>query len=250
VFERVQKTLADRSTGRGKRRGRRPEYLLTGILRCLPCNAAMISSLARGRNGERYRYYRCRREVNEAARCPTGLLAADEIENAVVAEVRKVAQCGDLQRSIVAALNEDGASQASAQADRARIEARLAELNAEARCMLAAFSGAGRGSRLLVERLGELEAEMDRLRLELGEIEARLRGAAGFRYEAEHVAEILDGFGELWEALVPLERRDLLHTPVRRVAYDREGGALRIQFHDRGDAASPDERHHRGGGVP
>jgi hypothetical protein len=197
----------------------------------------MTSSLARGRNGERYRYYRCRREVNEGTRCPTGLLAADEIENAVVAEVRKVAQRGDLQRSILAELNEDGASQASAQADRARIEARLAELNDEARRLLAAFSGAGTGSKLLVERLGELEAEMDRLRLELGEIEARLRSAAGFRYEAEHVAEILDGFGELWDALVPLERRELLHTLVRRVAYDTEAGALRIQFHDRGDAA-------------
>jgi hypothetical protein len=50
------------------------------------------------------------------------------------------------------------------------------------------------GSKLLVERLGEFETEMDRLRLELGEVEARLRSAAGFRYEAEHVAEILDGF--------------------------------------------------------
>jgi len=126
-----------------------------------------------------------------------------------------VALRGDLQRSILAALND------------------------EARRLLAAFSGAGTGSKRLVERLGRLEAEMDRLCIELGAIEARLRNAAGFRYEAEHVAEILDRFGELWEALFPLERRELLHTLVRRVAYGREGGALRIQFHDRGDAASP-----------
>lgn len=232
VFERVQKSLADRSTGRGARRSRRPEYLLTGILRCLPCDAAMTSSVGRGRNGKSYRYYRCRREANEGTACPTGLLAADEVESAVIAQVREAARCGDLQREILAQLNEDDGSLAEVQEQRERLTARLAELNGEARRLLAAFSGAGTGSKLLVERLGELEADMDRVRLELGEVEGRLRSVAGVRQEVERVAEFLDGFDELWDALVPAERRELLHILVRRVAYDVDAGKLRIKLYD------------------
>ncbi len=232
VFERVQKGLADRSTGRGARHSRRPEYLLTGILRCLPCNAAMTSSVGRGRNGKSYRYYRCRREANEGTACPTGLLAADEVESAVIAQVREAARRGDLQREILAELNEDDGSLAEAQAQRERLTARLAELNGEARRLLAAFSNGNAGSKLMVERLGELEADMDRVRLELGEVEGRLRGVAGVRHEVERVAEFLDAFDGLWDALVPAERRELLHVLVHRVAVDTATGQLRIKLHD------------------
>lgn len=232
VFERVQKGLADRSTGRGVRRSRRPEYLLTGILRCLPCDAAMTSSVGRGRNGKSYRYYRCRREANEGTVCPTGLLAADEVESAVIAQVREAARRGDLQRQILAELNEDDGSLVETQAQRERLTARLAELNAEARRLLAAFSNGSAGSKLMIERLGELEADMDRVRLELGEVEGRLRGVAGVRHEVERVAEFLDAFDGLWDALVPAERRELLHVLVHRVAVDTATGQLRIKLHD------------------
>ncbi len=235
VFERVQKILTARSTGRGPRRSRRPEYLLTGILRCLPCDAAMTSSVGRGRNGKSYRYYRCRRENNEGIECPTGLLPADEVEGAVIAQVREAAKSGDLQREIIGQLNEDDGSLAKAHAQNERLNARLAELNEEARKLLAAFSGAGAGSKLLVERLGELEAEMDRVRADLAEVEAHLRSAAGVRHEVERVAEFLDGFDELWDALVPAERRELLHILVRRVAYDVDEGKLRIKLYDLDD---------------
>ncbi|MBI4511493.1 MAG: recombinase family protein [Deltaproteobacteria bacterium] len=232
VFERVQKGLAERSTGRGARRSRRPEYLLTGILRCLPCDAAMTSSVGRGRNGKSYRYYRCRREANEGKACPTGLLAADEVESAVIAQVREAARRGDLQRQILAELNEDDGSLVEAQAQRGRLTARLAELNGEARRLLTAFSDKGAGSKLLVERLGELEAEMDRVRLELGEVEARLRSVVGVRHEVERVAEFLDAFDGLWDALVPTERRELLHVLVRRVGVNTATGQLHIKLHD------------------
>jgi site-specific DNA recombinase len=44
VFERVQRTLDLRAAGAGTRRPRRSESLLTGLLRCLPCDAAMSTS--------------------------------------------------------------------------------------------------------------------------------------------------------------------------------------------------------------
>ncbi|MBK8482438.1 MAG: recombinase family protein [Proteobacteria bacterium] len=232
VFERVEKCLAGRSTGRGVRRSRRPEFLLTGILRCQACDSAMTSSMGRGRNGKSYRYYRCYREASEGTPCPTGLVAADQVEGDVIAQVREAAKKGDLQREILADLNEDDGSQAEVQAQRERLTARLAEMNGEARRLLAAFSNGGAGSKLMVERLGELEADMDRVRLELGEVEARLRGADGVRHEVEQVAEFLNAFDGLWDTLVPAERREFLHTLVRRVSVDSAARELHVKLFD------------------
>ncbi len=238
VFERVQQSLANRSTGRGGRCTRRPEYLLTGLLRCQPCDAAMTSSVGRGRNGKGYRYYRCCKEANEGTACPTGLLVADEVESAVVARVREAAKKGDLQREILAELDEDGGSRAEAHAQRERLSARLAELNSEARRLLGAFSNGSAGSKLLVERLGEIEANMDRVRLDLGAVEGRLRSADGVRHEVERVAEFLDRFDDLWDALVPAERHEYLHLLVRRVSVDSATHQLHVKLFDL-DGCSP-----------
>lgn len=112
------------------------------------------------------------------------------------------------------------------------LTARLAKLNAEAHRLLGAFSNEGAGSKLLVERLGEVEADMDRVRLELGEVEARLRTAEGAHHEIERVAEFLDGFDDLWDALVPAERREYLHLLVRRVSVDSATRQLHVQLFD------------------
>ncbi len=80
--------LDARTTGRTRRR-RSDEYALAGILRCAPCDAPMAPSSVKGRNGRRYRYYRCRGHQQHAERCPTGLVAADALETAVAAQVIK-----------------------------------------------------------------------------------------------------------------------------------------------------------------
>jgi site-specific DNA recombinase len=81
VFERVQRTLDLRASGTGTRRPRRSESLLTGLLRCLPCDAAMSTSHAYNHKKQRYPYYRCRAS-QEGLRCPTGLLNANDVEAA------------------------------------------------------------------------------------------------------------------------------------------------------------------------
>ena len=46
------------------------------------------------------------------------------------------------------------------------------------------------------------------------------------------MAEFLDAFDGLWDALVPAERRELLHVLVHRVAVDTATGQLRIKLYD------------------
>ncbi|MGN6106858.1 MAG: recombinase family protein [Kofleriaceae bacterium] len=73
VFERVQRTMDLRGTGhRAKKRPNRSDSLLTGLLRCLPCDGAMSTNHATNRKGQRYRYYRCRGDVQGTASAPRG----------------------------------------------------------------------------------------------------------------------------------------------------------------------------------
>jgi len=231
TFERAGASLDDRTTGR-VHRSRKSEYLLTGLLRCGPCEAAMTSAASRGRNGRRYRYYRCCREQGEGIRCPTGLLAADEIEGAVITQIRDITARNDLRERVVAHVTSATARTAEIQEARQRIEERLGALGAEARRLIDAFGQSPSGGRLMAARLGEIETEMDLLRREQADFDAQMAAGDAVRYRAERVTTLLDSFEEVWDALVPAERRELLHLIVREVVVDLEAGGLRIGLHD------------------
>jgi len=240
VFEITQKRLTMRSAGKCTRRTRRPEFLLTGLIQCIACTSPMTSSMASSR-GKLYRYYRCRKEAEEGTFCPTGLLRADEIENAVLAQLREVARSGALEERIRGELAKGDSAVDDALAQRERLTAQLGELSAEAQRLLAAFSGQGAtaGSKLLVDRLGELESQMDRIRLDLSAVEVHLKSCEVRRDEGEHFVDFLNSFDDLWGMLVPQERRELVHALVSRVAYDTEARKLHIEMLDPKQSAPP-----------
>jgi site-specific DNA recombinase len=240
VFSRVQQTLDHRSTGQGPRRSRRSEYLLSGILRCAACDAAMVSTAGHGRGGKRYRYYRCLRHRNAASDCPTEVIAAEEIEERVIGAVRELGQRGEVQRVVLDQLATDEVPSDDFRAQHERLASRLAELNTEAKRLLAAFADAGSGGKLLASRLGELEAEMDQVRGQLEEVESQLQGSRASRDDATRAVELLTAFDGIWDTLVPMERRELLHLVVRRVWVDSTAKDLRLQFHELSGSATPD----------
>jgi len=48
------------------------------------------------------------------------------------------------------------------------------------------------------------------------------------RRRDEGETELLDAFDEVWEALVPAERREVLHALIDRVGFDPESSTLRV----------------------
>jgi len=71
------------------RSSRRNDFLLTGLIRCVPCDAAMTSSLAKAAR-KVYRYYRCINDLH-GRDCVTGLLPADPVESSVIDPLRDTA---------------------------------------------------------------------------------------------------------------------------------------------------------------
>jgi hypothetical protein len=53
------------------------------------------------------------------------------------------------------------------------------------------------------------------------------------------VAKLLDAFDEVWEALVPEERREVLRALIARVGVDPESGTLRVTFHEPAPPPNP-----------
>ena len=232
AFEKVAETMSHRTTGR-LRKNRKSEYILTGLLRCGPCGTAMTSSQGKSRSGRRYRYYRCVRQQENGGHCPTGLLPAADIESAVIAQVKDVATQGEIRQRILDRFLSEAGALTEAEETRAAILARIEDLSGESRRLLDAFRNPGAGGgKTLASRLGEIEAEVDRLRIRLGDVEERLEALTDARSKVERVTDLLDGFGEIWDALVPQEQRELLHLLVERIVVDLESGGFRIDFHE------------------
>lgn len=232
AFEQVAESMSLRTTGR-IHTNRKSEYILTGLLRCGPRDAAMTSAQGTSRNGKRYRYYRCVHPQENGGRCLTGHLPAMDIEDAVVAQVKEVATRGEVRQKILDRFFSDTGALTAAEATRAQLLARIEERNAESKRLLSAFSDAGSGGgKTLAKRLGEIETEIDHLRIQFGEVEDRLRALTAAQRQVERVARLLDGFGKLWGALVPQEQRELLHLLIDRIVVDLDGGGFRIKFHE------------------
>lgn len=73
-----------------------PDQLLSGLLRCGPCNAEMMPWCSTAREQQGYRHYRCSKQQNHGAQCPTGFLPAAEIDKAVIEKVKEIAAQGEL----------------------------------------------------------------------------------------------------------------------------------------------------------
>ncbi|MGE4164151.1 MAG: recombinase family protein [Vicinamibacterales bacterium] len=110
VFARAQELLAQRTHKPGKRRGgRRGTALLSGLLRCAPCDAAMGMTWTR-RGARVHRYYLCRRTQKDGWRaCPHPSVPAHDIESLVVGQIRAVGRDAALQAHVLDAVREQGA---------------------------------------------------------------------------------------------------------------------------------------------
>ena len=241
VFERVQEILEAKSCGRGPRRQRNPDYLLAGLLHCR-CGAAMTTTSGRGRKGREYRYYICRTRQTkgpdpEQGGCDHPRIPAAELEPVVLDRVRQVCLDPELRKGIAARLDRGKIEVGQGlMAERKQVQLRIDTLTREARNLLDLFreGGGSAGTRVVTERLGELEAEIDTLRARTGELDDQIRGLTEAVGRVNTALELLDSFDELWEALVPEERLELLHLLIERIDIDEPAGKLQIAFHDLG----------------
>jgi len=84
----------------------------------------------------------------------------------------------------------------------------------------------------LLARLGEIEAELDKLRVEANELDDRMRGLLEAVGRVSTTVGLLECFDELWDVLAPEERLDLVRLRVERIDVDLDAGKLDLHLHD------------------
>jgi hypothetical protein len=129
LWDRTHAILAENGRTRGNRMRARTPAPLKGLLRCTACGSSMTPSHTR-RYGRLYRYYVCLRGMKSGAEaCPIRSIAASEIEDLVMGQVRRLLHAPEVAARTVAACHEmsDADDDASAR-EREVIEA-LARLD-------------------------------------------------------------------------------------------------------------------------
>jgi site-specific DNA recombinase len=206
------------------------DALLKGLLHCAHCGCAMTPTYTT-RGNRRFRYYVCQTRLKKGAHaCPTGRVAAHQIEQRVIEQIRSIGRDPELVAETV--------RQARVQLDelvtRLRVEEKTLRRGLRGkRVSLSQLQAKGRETvdlQAAQERIAAIEI---RLRALPGEIEAAKRAATS----EQGVRSALEAFGPVWEALWPMERSQYVGMLAKRIRYDGREKHIAIQFRTGGIGA-------------
>ena len=231
IYHRVQ-ALLDEHKKSGNRRGRNPDYLLTGLLRCGSCGSALTTASTTTR-GKLYRYYRCCRQGKEGGEsCPSKQLPASAIEDFVVERIRKAASDPSLVEDVTAKLQQKVQGRRhELQTERKALPTAIASLSVEANTLVDSLAGTtGTARRLLEERVEALGQELGRHESRLAEVQRALAALKQTEIEGRWVAETLSRFDDVWDALTPENRVRLVRALVRKVTVDEAENEVSVEM--------------------
>lgn len=208
MFDRAGRTLGGRFSPATARSGVKPigshhmrpterVWRLQGIAVCAICGMAMVGSQSMGR-GRWYAYLRCSGRQKRLDDCVAPDLRADQVEDLVIAAIVKGAHIGE----ITAVLSRE---QATRQLTVAPLRKRVAELQKQrdkerrqVDVLLDLVVQGAAVAKAAAPRISEHQGEIDRIELEMAELEGRLAAATISKQDLDAVAETLRlGLAEL-----------------------------------------------------
>jgi site-specific DNA recombinase len=239
TFARVQALL--RRNGRTGGAAVRNQFgaLLKGLIRCVPCGAAMTPIHTTRQKTKRYRYYVCSSAQKKGWHtCPSKSIPAGQIEALVVGQIRGIGRDpAVLQETIRQARVRDEERLAELDAERRNLDRELARWHAEVGKLPPLPQDDPTLARLadLQERIRLAEARAARVREEAAAVRRR-------RIDDDDVALALSVFDPVWESLTPAEQARVVHLLVERVDYDGSKGKVTITFQPTGIKTLAEER--------
>jgi site-specific DNA recombinase len=228
TWDRVQSLLEKNARNRASETRRVTPALLKGILRCGHCGTAMGATFTK-RRGRRYRYYLC----NHAGKsgydaCPVKSVAADQIEAAVVDQLRGIFRSPE----VIAATYRSFLEQAGQQQDGLRrekdaLERRLVELKKMVR-NLARLAVDGPAA-AVSDELRKVNDECAAAEARLAELNAQLAQEEAALPSEQRVAEALREIDPLWTDLYPAEQERIVRLLVEQVVMEPDSLTVRLR---------------------
>ena len=227
LWDEVHQILAENYKARAVRSRARTPALLKGIIRCGHCGGSMGITFTK-KKGKAYRYYLCiHASKNGYDACPVRSVAAGEIEQAVVNQLRHVFRTPELiSKTFREATAREAQEIDRLRREREELEGPLRGLNKRMERLLAAQGGNG-GS--LADELRRTGDEIDQVKLRLEESDAALRGLEAHAVNEGEVIDVLERLDPVWDELFPVEQNRIVRLLVKEITVGEDGLEVRLR---------------------
>jgi site-specific DNA recombinase len=223
-----------RSNGRSGGMFVRNKYgaLLKGLMRCKACGLSMGHSMTVKGGSRAYRYYVCYKAQKQGwDSCPCPSLPAEQIEQFVVEQIKRIGDDPDLRSLTLAKCREQtDAQRTAAQGELATLERDLARLNGE----LGRTAGDAANNAHAAARLADLHGQLANATERAKALQSQIDDADASEIGKDDVDVALSEFDGVWKCLSPKEQATLLRMLIQRVDYDAVKESVSITFHPLG----------------
>lgn len=212
------------------------EYLLTGLLRCPKCGAAMTASRTNNKDKEGNpvvrMYYSCGNFRSKGSSvCSANSVRKQDAERYVFDRIRQVLLKPQILQGIVKGINDRKINRIKPlQEELEAIRGRLDEVQATKLKYLQLYESDQFDRKLFANRLAELEADLDRLHARSSELECELDGDQAHPVPYETVRSIIERFDHLLMSSSFDQRKTLLHLIISKITVSSDKKIDKIEM--------------------
>ncbi|MEC0371140.1 recombinase family protein [Paenibacillus chibensis] len=202
------------------------EYLLTGLIRCPECGAAMTASrtVNRAKDGTKIvrMYYSCGRFRSQGSSvCHANSVRKDEAEKAVTERIRQAVTQPHILKKVVRSINEHRSGRIKPLRDElAAVQARIDKLEEKKLKYLGLYEMDEIDRDLFAERLNDLNRELDTELTRRSKLELELRDDQAEPVSYELVRSLVGRFDTLLHRSPFPQRKTLMHLIVKKITLD------------------------------
>ena len=242
VWQRVQRLLQRNGRAGGQAVRNKHGALLSGLLRCGPCDSAMSHTYSQ-KGERRYRYYVCGHAQRDGwETCPTKSIPAQEIERFVVDRIRAIGTDPKLTADVLAKVQGQVQERAERLAtERRQVERELRGYADETTRLVGQLplpNGRQTAATARLVELQDLTADAEARLAEIARQEATVAADGG---TDDDLVAALRRFDPIWETLSPREQARIVHLLVEQVTYDGAKGTVAVTFRPGGFRALTEE---------
>jgi len=232
IFQRVEHILGRNGATGGSHVRNRFGAILKGLIRCAPCDCAMVHTHTVKNGTRRYRYYTCSSAQKRGwETCPSKSIPAREIEQFVIDQVRSIGK----DPALLAETLEEARAQAMRSIQDLEVEQRtLAREFGRHNAAMRTLAGRVATNGTAAERLADLQDRIRTVEQRSTQVREELTGLRRGLVDETDVVRAMSEFDPLWETLAPREQVKLIRLLVQRVDYDGGEGTVSVTFHPEG----------------
>jgi len=220
------------------------EFLLSGLIRCPKCGAAMVASRTRSKSktGEYINrlYYSCGAFRSKGSSvCSANSIRKQEAEEEVMSRLAEVLSKDRILKLIVDKINQKLATRTlPLQAELERIRCQLEQAENNKRRYLDAFEQFKVDKTILAERMQKIQADISNLQVEKSRLELELAEDNTSPVSFVQIRELIHGFNQIITTAPFEQRKTLMHLFIKRITVNtsKKIESIELSFNENADS--------------